>query len=112
MLVPYADLSLEWNWVGLLAFPEVPNRKKFCEIGVREENIKFILTAEELSSDLWLEDLALTQHNAAEDEYLNLLAFIVGSNHVCYSSQVTIRMIPEKQQKGFLVNERLGALQA
>ena len=53
-----------------------------------ENSLEFILTAEELESGTWLEDLGLPACQAPEEEYKRLLAVCVGSQHVAFNCQV------------------------
>merc|ERR1719204_2261881 len=57
-------------------------------LGVDDNFLEFILTAKELESDTWLEDLGLPACQAPEEEYKRLLAVCVGSQHVAFNCQV------------------------
>ena len=63
-------------------------REQFRDLGLDENSLKFILTAEELESGKWLEDLALPDCQAPEEEYKRLLAICVGSQHVTFNCQM------------------------
>merc|ERR1719239_860640 len=93
VLGPAARLSPGWTKINLLAFPSVPNREVFNDINLVDEPIaddflRYILTKAELEDDRWLVDLQLGTTTATTDEYERLLAIIIGSSHVGYSSQV------------------------
>ena len=53
-----------------------------------DNSLKFVLTAEELVSGKWLEDLSLPDCAATEKEYKRLLAICVGSQHVAFNCQM------------------------
>merc|ERR1712172_291617 len=95
VLGPAARLSPGWTKINLLAFPSVPNREvfkdtNFVDAPIADDFLRYILTKEELEleDDQWLADVQLGTKTAATDEYERLLAIIIGSSHVSYSSQV------------------------
>ena len=52
-----------------------------------KDSLRFILTAEELNSGSWLENLNLDERSATEVEYKKLLAVCVGSQHLSLDCQ-------------------------
>ena len=93
VLGPAARLSPEWTKINLLAFPSVPNRpvfrdRNFVDEPITDDCLKYLVTNAELEDDQWLRDLQLGTTTATTDDYERLLAIIIGSSHVSYSSQV------------------------
>ena len=82
VLAPAAKLSLSWTKVNIVSFPDIKNRQELKAFGVDDNSLQFILTAEELQSGTWLEDLGLPDCQAPEEEYKRLLAVCVGSQLV------------------------------
>ena len=62
--------------------PSYSNRGELKALGVDENSLEFIRTAEELYLVTWLEDLGLPDCQAPEEEYKRLLAVCVGSQLV------------------------------
>ena len=58
----------------MVCFPEISNKQQLKALGMDGGSLKFILTAEELESGKWLEDLGLPDCQAPEEEYKRLLA--------------------------------------
>ena len=88
VLAPAAQLSLSWTKVNLVCFPEITNREKLKALGMDDNTLTFILTAEELELGTWVEHLSLPACQAPEEEYKRLLAVCVGSQHVAFNCQV------------------------
>ena len=88
-LAPSAQISSSWKKLNIVCFPEISSRQQFRDLlGMDENSLKFILTAEELESGKWLEDLGLPDCQAPEEEYKRLLAICVGSQHVAFNCQM------------------------
>ena len=77
VLAPAAKLSSSWTKVNIVSFPEIADQGELKALGVDDNSLKFILTAEELESGTWLEDLGLPACQAPEEEYKRLLAVCV-----------------------------------
>ena len=88
VLAPAAQLSLSWAKVNIVCFPEITNREKLKALGMDDNALTFILTAEELELGTWVEHLGLPACQAPEEEYKRLLAVCVGSQHVAFSCQI------------------------
>ena len=52
VLAPAAKLSFSWKKLNIVCYPEVSNRQQLRNIGVDDNSLKFILTAEELEQRL------------------------------------------------------------
>ena len=88
VLAPASHFSSSWRKLNIGCFPEIKNRQQLKALGVDDNSLEFILTAEELESGTWLEDLGLPACQAPEEEYKRLLAVCVGSQHVAFNTQV------------------------
>jgi hypothetical protein len=80
VLASASKLSSFWKKLNIICFPEISSRQQLRDLGVDENSLKFILTAEELESGNWFEDLGLPDCQAPEEEYKRLLAICVGSS--------------------------------
>ena len=81
-------------------------QRELKALGVDENSLEFILTAEELESGTWLEDLGLPACQAPEEEYKRLLAVCVGSQHVAFNCQVFDFEAEHEETKAKLVGKR------
>ena len=88
VLAPAIQLSSSWKKINLVCFPEIASRQQFRDLGLDEDTVKHILTAEELKSEGWFEDLGLADNPATEKEYKRLLAICIGSQYVSFNSQL------------------------
>ena len=88
VLVPAARLSSSWTKLNIVCLPEITNRQQLKSLGVEESSLKFIMTAEELGSLRWPEDMGSPDSPASNEEYKRLLAICVGSQHVAFDCQV------------------------
>ena len=57
VVAPAAHLSTSWTKVNLVCFPEIASRQQLKGLGINDNSIKFILTAEDLKSDKWMKNL-------------------------------------------------------
>ena len=87
-MAPAIQLSSSWKKINLVCFPEIASRQQFRDLGLDEDTVKHILTAEELKSEGWFEDLGLAANPATEKEYKRLLAICIGSQYVSFNSQL------------------------
>ena len=109
VLAPAAQLSSSWNKLNFVCFPKISNRQQFRDLGLDDIALKFILTAEELQSKKWFEDLSLPYCEAAEEEYKRLLAVCVGSQHLAFNCQMFDHWEEHQNTQAQLVGEaRLG----
>ena len=106
VLAPAAKLSSPWTKVNIVCFPEITNRQKLKALGVDDNSLEFILTAEELESGTWLEDLGLPACQAPAEEYKRLLAVCVGSQHVAFNCQVFDFEAEHQETQAKLVGKR------
>ena len=51
VLAPAAQLSSSWKKINLVCFPKIPSRQVLRNLGMDEDSLKFVLTAEELKPD-------------------------------------------------------------
>ena len=87
VLQPVAKLSSTWKKLNLLCFPEIPNRDTF-KGNVDTEELKLILTREELETNTWLNELNLEENPSQDAEYLQLISLLIGSEHLSFENQV------------------------
>ena len=64
VLAPAAKLSFPWTKVNIVCFPEITNREELKALGLDDDSLKFILTAEELKSGTPVEDYGLSAPGA------------------------------------------------
>ena len=73
----------------MIALPNIESREKLLqESSLTESQIRFILTAEELKSSAWFEELELDENPSPDDEYERLLAILIGSQYMTINNQV------------------------
>ena len=106
VLAPASHFSSSWRKLNIGCFPAIKNRQQLKALGVDDNSLEFILTAEELESGTWLEDLGLPACQAPEEEYKRLLAVCVGSQHVAFNCQVFDFEAVHQETKAKLVGKR------
>merc|ERR1719422_936576 len=78
VFAPLASLPESWKHYGFKVFPEVENRKVFAELEYQEEELKTILTKEEIEDSglKWLVELDLqsSKKETIDSEYKNIIS--------------------------------------
>ena len=87
IIAPACKLSQNWAYQGMVCFPNVSDRSHFSSWGLSEEEMKMIITKEELLTGGWLDSVKMINNEATDEEYKNLVALICGSGFVSYSTQ-------------------------
>ena len=87
VIAPLSNISPSWSMVGLICLPNIPTRAHLSSLQLGPEVEKFILTAEELQTGVWLDDLNLDTLPASDVDYDQLGSVFVGSAFVSYQSQ-------------------------
>ena len=87
VLAPLAKISEPWTITGLIFLPNVNSRADLNCLELDPEQLRCILTAEQLKSDDWLTGLDLGTVEASASDYDQLGAIFVGSEYVGYKSQ-------------------------
>ena len=106
VLAPASHFSSSWRKLNIGCFPAIKNRQQLKALGVDDNSLEFILTAEELESGTWIGDLGLPACQAPEEEYKRLLAVCMGSQHVAFNCQVFDFEAEHEETQAKLVGKR------
>ena len=87
IIAPACNLSQNWAYQGIVCFPNVSDRSHFSSWDLSDEEMTMIITKEELLTGGWLDSVKMMNNEATDEEYKKLVALIVGSGFITYSSQ-------------------------
>ena len=82
VILPLAGVTTPWTMASLIFLPNVPSRKELESLKLEPEKLKYLLTAEELKSEEWIQDLQLQSMEAPAKDYEAIVSIFIGSAFV------------------------------
>ena len=82
VILPLAGVTTPWTMASLIFLPNVPSRKELESLKLEPEKLRYLLTAEEMKSEEWIQDLQLQSVEAPAKDYEAIVSIFIGSAFV------------------------------